>query len=227
MAIKGEKAGAGRLSFPGFQKSLQPQNKRCLLLGRKVMTNLDSVLKSRDITLQKSLYSQSYGFSSSHVWMWELDHKEGGSSKNWCFQIVKTLESPLDCSGIQLVNSRGNRPWIFIGRTVAEAPIFWPPDAKSWLIGKHLDVGKDWGQEENGAQRRRRFYSTTNSMDINLSKFLGHSEEQGRLASCSHGWAGAGGCVCHRVRHHLATEQHSLSLLLQSRAKPIGSRRTL
>ena len=77
---KGEKAEGGRLSFPGFQKSLQPQNKT--FLGRKVMTNLDSVLKSRDITLQKSLYSQSYGFSSSHVWMWELDHKEGGSSKN-------------------------------------------------------------------------------------------------------------------------------------------------
>ena len=99
--------------------------------------------------------SQSYDFSSSHVWMWELDHKESLASKNCCFWTVvleKTLESPLDCKEIQSVNSKGNQTWIFIGRTDAEAevPILWPPDAKNWLIGKDLDAGKDGRQEEKG-----------------------------------------------------------------------------
>ena len=126
--------------------------KRHLLLGRKAMTNLDSVLKSRDITLSKDLYSQSYGFPSSHEWMWELDHKEGWVLKNWCFQMV-VLKSPLDSKKIQPVNPKGNQPWIFIGRTDAEAdaPIFWPSAAKSRLIGKDPDSGKDWGQEKKGA----------------------------------------------------------------------------
>ena len=126
--------------------------KRRLLLGRKVMTNLDSILKSRDITLPSS---QSYGFSSSHVWMWELDYSESWAPKNWCFWTVvlqKTLESPLDCKEIQIVHPKGNQSWIFIGRTdaEAEAPILWPPDVKNWLIGKDADAGKDWRQEEKG-----------------------------------------------------------------------------
>ena len=86
--------------------------------------------------------------------MWKLDHKEGWALKNWCFQIVvlrKTLESPLDSKDIKPVNLKGNLPWILIGRTDAEAPIFLPPDANSWLIGKDPDAGKDWGQEEKGA----------------------------------------------------------------------------
>ena len=119
--------------------------KRRLLLGRKAMTNLDSVLKSRDSALPiKGPHSQSYGFSSSHVWMWELDHKEGWTP-NWCFQTVvleKTLRSPLDCKEIQPVNPKGNQPWIFIARTDAEAPIFWPPNVKSWLTGKTLKLGE-------------------------------------------------------------------------------------
>ena len=124
----------------------------CLLLGRKVMTNLDSMLKSRGITLPTSPSSQSYDFSSSHVWMWELDHKEVWAPKNWCFQTVvlkKTLESPLDCREIKPVNPNGNQPWIFL-RTDAEteAPILWLPDVKTWLIWKDPDAGKDWGQEE-------------------------------------------------------------------------------
>ena len=127
--------------------------KRHLLLGRNVMTNLDSTLKSRDITLPAS--SQSYGFSSSHIWMWELDHKEGWALKNWCFWTVvleKTFQSPLDCKEIKPVNPKGNQFWIFIGRTdaEAEAPIFWPPDAKSRLIRKDPNAGKDWSQEEKG-----------------------------------------------------------------------------
>ena len=118
------------------------------------MTNLDSILKSRDIT-HKGLSSQSYGFSSSHVWMWELDYKESLAPKNWCFWTVvleKTLESPLDCKEIKPVHPKGNQSWIFTGRTDAEAeiPILWPPDGKNQLIGKNPDAGKDWRQEEKG-----------------------------------------------------------------------------
>ena len=100
----------------------------------------------------KGLSSQSEGFSSSHVWMWELDHKEGWTSKNWCFRtavLEKTLENPLDCKEIKSVHPKGDQPWIFIGRS-AETPILWPPDAKNWLIGKDPDAGKDWKQEEKG-----------------------------------------------------------------------------
>ena len=99
--------------------------------------------------------SQSYGFSSGHVWMWKLDYKECWAQKNWCFWTVvleKTLESPLDCMEIQPVHPKGNQSWIFIGRTDAEAetPILWPLDVKSWLTGKDPDAGKDWRQEEKG-----------------------------------------------------------------------------
>ena len=119
--------------------------KRHLLLGRKVMTNLDSILKSRDITLLTKVH-QSYGCSSSHVWMWELYHKESLALKNWCFWTVvleKTLESPLDCKEIQPVRPKGSQSWIFIGRTDAESPILWPPDVKNWLLRKDPDAGKD------------------------------------------------------------------------------------
>ena len=101
----------------------------------------------------KGLSSRCYGFPSSHVWIWELDYKDGWAPKNWCLQIVvleKTLEISLDCKGIKPVNPKGNQLWICIGRTdaEAEAPIVWPPDAKSRLIGKDPDSGKDWRQEE-------------------------------------------------------------------------------
>ena len=134
--------------------------KRRLLLGRKLITNLDSILKSRDITLpNKGLSSQGYGFSIGHVWMWELDSEESWALKNWFFWTVvleKTLESPLDCKEIQPVHPKGNQSWVFIGRTVAEAetPILWPPDVKSWLNWKDPDAGKDWGQEEKGTTGR-------------------------------------------------------------------------
>ena len=111
------------------------------------------IKKQRHYFAGKCLYSQSYGFSSSHVWMWELDHKEGWESKNWCFQTMvleKALESPLDCKKIKPVHAKGNQPWIFIGRTDAEAetPILWPPDENNWLTGKDPDAGKDWRWEE-------------------------------------------------------------------------------
>ena len=126
------------------------------MLGSKAVFKLDSILKSMDILFpDKGLYGQSYSFSSSHVWMWELDHKESWALKNWCFWTVvleNTLESPLDCKEIQPVHPKGNESWIFIGRTDAEAktPIFLPPDVKNWLIGKDSDAGKDWGREEKG-----------------------------------------------------------------------------
>ena len=129
--------------------------KRRLLLGRKFMTNLDSILKSRDITLPTKVRpsSQSSGFSSSHVWMWELDYKESWALKNWCFWtavLEKILKSPLDCEEIQPVNPKANQSWIFIGRINAEIPILWPPDGKSCLIWKDPEAGKDWRWEEKG-----------------------------------------------------------------------------
>ena len=98
---------------------------------------------------------QSYGFTSGHVWMWELDCEESWVPKNWWFWTVvleKTLESPLDCKEIQPVHPKGDQSWVFIGRTDAEAetPIFWPPDAKNWLFGKDPDAGKDWRWEKKG-----------------------------------------------------------------------------
>ena len=123
--------------------------KKCLLLRRKAVTNLDRILKSRDITLPTKVHLvQAMVFSSSHVWMWELDYKENWAPKNWCFWTVvleKTLESVLACKEIQPVHPKGNQSWIFIGRTDAEAevPILWPPDVKSRLIRKDPDVGKD------------------------------------------------------------------------------------
>ena len=111
------------------------------------------IQKQRYHFANKGPYSQRYDFSSSRVWMWELNHKEGWELKNWCFWTVvleKTLESPLDCKEIQPVHSEGNQHWMFIGRTdvKAEAPILWLPDVKSQFIGNDPDAGKDWGHEE-------------------------------------------------------------------------------
>ena len=111
--------------------------------------------KQRHYFASKGLSSQSCGFSSSHVWMWELDYKESWALKNWCFWTVvleKTFESLLDCKEIQPVHPKGNQSWLFIGRTDAEAetPILWPPDSKNWLTRKDPDAGKDWRQEEKG-----------------------------------------------------------------------------
>ena len=127
---------------------------RHLLLGRKVMTKpRQHIKKQRHYFANKGLSSQSYGFSSSNVWMWEMDYKESWVPKNWCFWTVvleKTLASPLDCKKIKPVNHKGNQSWIFIARTDTEAPILWPHHAKSWLTGKDTDAGRNWGQEEKG-----------------------------------------------------------------------------
>ena len=129
--------------------------------------------KQRHYLVNKGLSSQGYGFSSSHVWMWELDYKENLAQKNWCFWTMvleKTLESPLDCKVIQQVHPKGDQSWIFIGRTDAETPILWPPDAKNWLIGKDPDVGKDWKREEKGVTEGEMVGCITNSMAMSLTK---------------------------------------------------------
>ena len=149
--------------------------KRYLLLGRKAMSNLDSIKKQRHYFANKDLSSQSYGFSSSHIWMWELDHKESWAQKKWCFWTVvleKTLERSLDYKEIQPVHPKGNQSWLFIGRTdsKAETPILWPPNAKSRLTGKDPDAGKYWRQEAKGWQRMRWLDGIRDSKDMSLSK---------------------------------------------------------
>ena len=133
--------------------------------------------KQRHYFADKGPSRQSYGFSSSHVWMWGLDYKESWVPKNWCFWSVmleKTLESPLDFKEIKPVQPKGNQPWLFTGRTdaAAETPTLWPPDdAKNWLNGKDPDGGKDWRQEEKGTQRMRWLDGIIGSTDLSLSKF--------------------------------------------------------
>ena len=134
------------------------------------------IKKQRHYFANKGPFSQSYGFSSSPVWMWELDYKENWAPKNWCFWTVvleKTLESPWDCKEVKPVHPKGNQSWIFIGRTdaEAEAPILWPTDAKNWLIlEKTLMLGKIEGRGRRGQQRMRWLDGITNSMDMSLRK---------------------------------------------------------
>ena len=150
--------------------------------------------------------SQGCGFSSSHVWMWELEYKENWALKNWCIWTVvleKTLESHLDYKEIQSVNSKGNRPWIFIGRTdaKAETPVLWPPDAKSWLIWKVPDAGKDWGQEEKG---------------VTGDEIVGCQWTWVLVNSRSWWWTGRPGMLCfmglQRVGHNWVTELNWLRI---------------
>ena len=156
--------------------------KRHLLLGRKAMTNLDSILKSRDITLQTGIcLVRAMVFPVViHVWMWKLDYKESWTLKNWRFWIVvleKTLENPLDCKDIKPVHPKGDQSWIFIGRAdvEAETPILCAPDAKNQLIGKQSDVGKDWKnfnlwrRKRKEWQKMRWLDGITDMMDMSLS----------------------------------------------------------
>ena len=131
------------------------------------------IKKQRHNFANKGPSSQDYGFSSSHVWMWELGYKESWAPKNWCFWPVvleKTLESPLNCKEIQPVHPEGVKSWVFIGRTnvEAETPILWPPDAKSWLIWKTLMLGKIEGRRRRGQQRMRWLDGITDSMNMGL-----------------------------------------------------------
>ena len=158
------------------------------------------IKKHRNHFADKGLYSQSYGFSSSHVRMWELDHKEDWVPKKWCFWIVvleKTLESLLD-SKIKSVSPKGNQAWVFIGRTDAEASILWPPNAKSQLVGKDCCWERLRAGGEGGS---REWESITDSMDMNLSKLqeIVMDREPGVLQSMG----------SQRVRHDLAIKQQT------------------
>ena len=132
----------------------------------------------------KGQYSQSYGFSSSHIRLWQLNHKKGWALKNWCFWIL-VLENTLNSKEIKPVNPKGNHPWIFIGRTDAEALILWPPDVKSRLMGKDPDAGKDWGQEEKGTTEDEMvgWHHWLNGHEFEQT--LGNGEGQGSLVCCS------------------------------------------
>ena len=134
------------------------------------------IKKQRHYFANKDPSSQGYGFSSSHVLMWESDHKEGWAWKNgccWTMVLEKTLESPLDCKEIQPVHSKGDQSWVFVGRTdvEAETPLLWPPDAKSWLIWKDPVLSKIEHGRRRGQQRMRWLGGITDSMDMSLSKF--------------------------------------------------------
>ena len=157
----------------------------------------------------KGPYIQSYRFSSSHTWIWELDYKESWVPKNWCFWTVvleKTLESPLDSKEIQPVHTRGNQSWIFIGRTdaKAETPILWPPDAKNWLIWKDPDVGEDWRREEKGKMRCWMASPTQWTWVWVNSESWWWTGRPGVLQSMG----------SQRVRHNCVTEQNLTDLVL-------------
>ena len=148
------------------------------------------IKKQRHYFASKGPSSQGYGFSSGHVWMWELDCEESWVLKNWWFWtavLEKTLESPLDCKEIQPVHSKGDQSWVFIGRNDAEAetPILWPPHAKSWLIGKDSDAGRDWRQEEKGTTEDEMagWHHRLDGHEFEWT--LGVGDGQGGLASCS------------------------------------------
>ena len=147
------------------------------------------IKKQRYYFTKNSPCSQGYGFSSSHVWMWELDHKEGWVLKKWCFQTVvleKTLESPFDCKEIKPVNPKGTQPRIFTGRTdaEAEAPKLWSPDVKSQHIGKDPDAVKDWGQEKGTTEDKMvGWHPLLNGQEFEQT--LGDTEGQGILVCCS------------------------------------------
>ena len=148
------------------------------------------VRKQRHYFANKGPPSLSYGFSSSHVCRWELDHKESWALKNRCFWTLvleKTLESPLYCKEIQPVHPKGNQPWLFIGRTDAEAetPILWPPDAKNWLTGKDPDAGKDWRQEEKGMTEDKMVGCHHQHSGLEFEQTPGDGKGQGSLMCCS------------------------------------------
>ena len=179
--VDGETVEIGFI-FGGLQNHcrwwLQPWNYKTLTPWKESDDQpRQHIKKQRHYIVNKGLSSQGYCFSSGHVWMWELDYRESWAQKNWCFWTVvfkKTLESPLACKEIWPVHPKGDKSWVFIGRTdvEAETPILWPPDAKSWLIWKDADAGKDWGQEEKGMTEDEMVDGITDSMDMSLNKLL-------------------------------------------------------
>ena len=179
--------------FLGAPKSLQMVTASAVTLApwkKSYDQPRQHIKKQRHCFANKGPCSQSYGFSSSHVWMWELDHKEGWAMKDWCFWTVvleKTLESPLDCKEAKVVHPKGNKSWIFIGRTDAEAetPILCPPDVKNWHIWKDPDAGKNWRQEEKGTTENEvvGWHHWLNGHEFEQTPRVG--DGQGGLACCS------------------------------------------
>ena len=180
-----------RLYFGGLQNHcrwwLQPWNQETLAPWKKSYDQpRQHIKKQRHYFANKGPSSQSYGFSSGNVWMWELDYKESWAPKNWCFWTVvleETLLSPLDYKEIQTIHPKGNQSWIFIGRTDAESegPMLWPPDVKNWLTGKDPDAGKDWRQEEKG--------TTEHEMGGWHDRLNGHEFEQAQWSqTCCSQW---------------------------------------
>ena len=191
----GYNGNSDRLYFLGLQNHcrwwLQPWTEKTLAPWKKSYDqSRHHFKKQRHYFVDKDLSSQCYGFSSSHVWMWELDYKESWALKNWCFGTVvleKTLDSPLDCKEIQPVHPKGDQSWVFTVRTDAEAetPILCPPDAKSWLIWKGPDAGKGWGQKEKGMTEDEMvgWHHRLNGHEFGWT--LGTGDRQGGLACCS------------------------------------------
>ena len=199
--------------FSGAPKSLQMVTaamklKDACSFKEKLEKHRQHIKKQRHYFAYKGPSDQSYGFSSNHVWMWELHHKEGWMPENWCFWTVvleKTLESPLDYKEIKSVHPKGNQSWIFIGRTdaEAEATLIWPPDAKSWLLRKDPDAGKDWRQEEKGMTEDEMVGWHHRLNGHKFEQAPGDGEGQGSLACyCPWGVMGSQG-----VRHNWATKQ--------------------
>ena len=186
---------SGRLYFLGFQNHcrwwLQPWNKKMLTPWKKSYDQpRQDMKKQRHYFASKGPSSQSCGFPSSHVWMWELDYKERWVPNNWCFWTLvleKTLENPLDYKEIQPVHPKGDQYWIFIGRTDAEAKtlILWPPDVKNGLIWKDPDAGKDWRQEEKGMTEGKMVGWHHQLNGHEFEQALGVGEGQGSLVCCS------------------------------------------
>ena len=166
------------------------------------------IQKQRHYFANKGPSSQGYGFSSSHVWMWELDYKESWVPKNWCFWTVvfeETLESPLECKEMQLVNPKGNQSWVFTGRTdvKAETPVLWPPDAKSWFIWKDPDAGKDWRHKKG---------MTEDEMVGWHHRLNGHEIEQALRVGDEQGSLGAQYMGLQRVGHNRVTELNYINM---------------
>ena len=186
---------------------LQPWNQMIASWQESYDKPRQCVEKQRHHFANKGLYSQGYGLCSGHAWLWVPDCKESRVLKNWCFGTVlleKTLVSPLDRKKIKPVNLKVNQPWILIENTDAEAPIFWPPDVKSWLTGKDPDAGKDWRQEKGATQDEtagRHHWCNGHE----LEPTPGAGEGQGDLVCC--------GPWSHRVGHDWATEQQHVKCI--------------